>query len=90
VDLVLMDMQMPEMDGLEATRVIRARERANPRTKRLPIMALTANALEEDRQLCISAGMDLFLTKPLRPALLKQAMTELMDHLWLMEQTETA
>jgi two-component system, sensor histidine kinase len=79
VDLVLMDMQMPEMDGLEATRKIRAQEKANPNIKRLPIMALTANALEEDRELCMSAGMDLFLTKPLRPALLKQALAELME-----------
>ncbi|NHQ85833.1 response regulator [Iodobacter sp. HSC-16F04] len=79
VDLVLMDMQMPEMDGLEATRFIRAQEQANPAGKRLPIMALTANALEEDKQLCINAGMDLFLTKPLRPALLKQALAELIE-----------
>ncbi|MCX7205621.1 MAG: response regulator [Proteobacteria bacterium] len=79
VDLVLMDMQMPEMDGLEATRIIRANEKANPAIKRLPIMALTANALEEDRKLCMNAGMDVFLTKPLRPALLKQALVELME-----------
>jgi two-component system, sensor histidine kinase len=78
VDLVLMDMQMPEMDGIEATRAIRAQEKANPATKRLPIMALTANSLAEDRQLCMDAGMDVFLTKPLRPALLKQALAELM------------
>jgi two-component system, sensor histidine kinase len=79
VDLVLMDMQMPEMDGLAATRAIRAKEKADPTIKRLPIMALTANALEEDRQLCMNAGMDVFLTKPLRPALLKQALVELME-----------
>lgn len=77
VDLILMDMQMPEMDGLEATRQIRAH--ANPSINQLPIMALTANALEEDRILCLDAGMNIFLTKPLRPALLKQAMLELME-----------
>ena len=76
VDLILMDMQMPEMDGLEATRRIRAH--SNPFISQLPIMALTANALEEDKALCMEAGMNVFLTKPLRPALLKQAMLELM------------
>ncbi|MEN9658139.1 MAG: hypothetical protein RL571_1604 [Pseudomonadota bacterium] len=77
VDLILMDMQMPEMDGLETTRKIRAH--SNPFISQLPIMALTANALEEDRALCMEAGMNIFLTKPLRPALLKQAMLELME-----------
>jgi len=62
VDLVLMDMQMPECDGLSAAAMIRAREGAD---RRVPIVALTANAFAEDRAAAISAGMDAFLTKPL-------------------------
>ena len=63
-DLILMDVQMPEMDGLEATRHIRAREAAEalPRT---PIVALSANVFAEDRASCQDAGMDGFLVKPL-------------------------
>jgi CheY-like chemotaxis protein len=63
-DLVLMDLHMPGSDGLAATRRIRALE-ADHGAARTPIIALTANALEEDRQACLAAGMDGFLTKPL-------------------------
>jgi PAS domain S-box-containing protein len=63
-DLVLMDLHMPGSDGLAATRRIRALE-ADHGAARTPIIALTANALEEDRQACLGAGMDGFLTKPL-------------------------
>ena len=65
-DIVLMDVQMPGIDGLEATRQIRAAEAALGE-RRTPIVALTANAYAEDREACLAAGMDGFLVKPLDP-----------------------
>jgi CheY-like chemotaxis protein len=64
-DLVLMDCQMPEMDGYAATRAIRDAERAENR-RRTPIVALTANAMEEDRLRCLEAGMDDHIVKPFK------------------------
>jgi signal transduction histidine kinase/ActR/RegA family two-component response regulator len=72
VDLILMDIQMPEMDGLAATRIIRDQEQASG--ARVPIVALTAHALPEDRQRCLDAGMDDYLTKPIDRAALKSVL----------------
>ncbi len=74
-DLVLMDRQMPVMDGLAATRAIRTWERENDRTP-TPIIALTASALKGDRETCLAAGCTAFLTKPIKQSVLLSAIKE--------------
>jgi two-component system sensor histidine kinase/response regulator len=64
LDLVLMDVQMPEMDGLEATMAIRKDEVG--RNRHIPIIAMTANAMTSDRDKCLAAGMDSYISKPIR------------------------
>jgi signal transduction histidine kinase/CheY-like chemotaxis protein len=76
-EIILMDVQMPEVDGLEATRQIRKREEETPGT-RIPIVALTAHAMSGDRDRCIEAGMDDYITKPLQPGDLREILAKWM------------
>jgi len=69
-------MQMPEMDGLDATRAIRTLE-AEQGMAAVTILAITANAMQGDRELCLEAGMNDYLSKPVRPADLKRKILEL-------------
>jgi len=73
-DLVLMDVQMPDLDGLEATRRMREQERT--RGERTPILAMTAHAMPGDREKCVGAGMDGYLSKPIRAAELEEAIRQ--------------
>ncbi len=80
-DVILMDIQMPEMDGLEATKVIREKEKETQR--HIPIVAMTAHAMTGDREKCLAAGMDGYVSKPVR----KQALYEAIETLVRENQT---
>jgi two-component system, sensor histidine kinase and response regulator len=75
-DLILMDVQMPEMDGFEATAVIRQNEQGSSR--HIPIIAMTAHALVGDRERCLSAGMDDYVSKPINNIFLFEAIERLL------------
>jgi CheY-like chemotaxis protein len=76
-DLVFMDMQMPVLDGLAATRVIRAREGQGAR---VPIIAMTASAMAEEREACLAAGMDEHLAKPVRLQQVREVIARFAPH----------
>ncbi len=77
-DVILMDMRMPEMDGLEATRAIRSLPRSDAKT--VPVVALTANAFDEDVQQSMQAGLNAHLSKPVEPELLFETLEGLLRH----------
>ena len=84
IDLIMMDVQMPELNGLDATTEIRTLERAGhrpqgQRTPHIPIVAVTANAMTGDREKCMAAGMDAYASKPVSPQALMASMTQALD-----------
>ena len=78
-DLILMDCQMPEMDGVEALKAIRGRGDA---LSRIPVIAVTANAMPEERQACLAAGMDDYLSKPISKDALAAAIDRWSSNPW--------
>jgi two-component system sensor histidine kinase/response regulator len=76
-DVILMDVQMPEMDGLQATETIRLRERES--SQHIPIIAMTAHAMKGDEERCLAAGMDAYISKPIRAPLLFQKLAEICE-----------
>jgi CheY-like chemotaxis protein len=78
-DAILMDLEMPEMDGLEATRRIRAGQlRANNLQQNIPIVAVTAQAMRGDRERCLAAGMNGYISKPVNPELLYTTLADIL------------
>lgn len=85
VDVILMDCQMPILDGYDAARKLREQKRTSRSGAPIPIIALTANSMAEDRERCKEAGMDGFLAKPLN---VRQLFSELDQYLSTIPQTE--
>ena len=80
-DLILMDCEMPVLDGYEATIQIRNLEKTQPGRRRIPIAALTAHALHDIEQKCLEVGMDKFVTKPLKLDVVKDLLNNLLDNI---------
>jgi len=76
-DVILMDVQMPEMDGFEATAVIREKEKE--KGGHIPIVAMTAHAMKGDRERCLEAGMDEYVSKPIRPQIVVDAIESVVE-----------
>ena len=76
-DLILMDVQMPEMSGVEVTAVIRRKEQEKNTGEHIPIIATTASAMKEDRERCLAAGMDAYISKPIEREVLYEAIDKL-------------
>ena len=81
LDVILMDIQMPMMNGLEATRKIREWESVHsvPENERIPIIAMTANAMNEDKDQCLDAGMNGFIPKPFRQEDLRETLRQVIS-----------
>lgn len=84
-DLILMDVQMPEMDGLEATIAIRQQEKET--NEHIPIIALTAHAMKGDRERCLHAGMDFYISKPVEPKVLNEVISQWAPQRRLLDQS---
>ena len=89
-DLVLMDVSMPEMNGLEATEAMRSAERDAGDGVRTPIIGLTAHALKGDKELCLEAGMDDYMPKPISPNVLQAKIAEWLEKSGKSDTTQSA
>lgn len=78
-DLILMDIQMPVMNGIEATKAIRELEGLAGKNEHIPIIAVTAFAMDQDKKNCLDAGMDAFLAKPYKPYELEEKIKEVLS-----------